>query len=76
MKARKCSPDPRIKRARLVASRIVKVEHNYNGGWAVTINGWHIRGYDTIKTKTEAIEAREQVTNHFEWDLFHAGVRP
>ena len=63
-------------RANLVARRIVRVQKNYLGGWAVTIDGWFIHGYDTFKTKKDAERGRVIVVQHFDVALYNAGVKP
>lgn len=64
----------KIYKAHLVARKLVKVQCSANG-WAVTINGWMLTSYDSIKTKAEAERCREIVIQHLDSDLWRAGVK-
>lgn len=65
----------KIHKANTVARKLVRIEKIDHRHWAVTIDGWHIHGYDSFWRKADAVRGRKIVVQHFDVALYRAGVK-
>jgi hypothetical protein len=63
-----------LRKANLVACRLVKVVR-FHALWAISLDGWHICGYDAFRTQAEAAQARVTFIQHLDVALYRAGVK-